>query len=562
MSEWWIGKKKWKLEEKQIAGTEYFYYFDKGKKFVDDKIIVDDSTLFMLLDGVIFNKLELLKKANQESWESTLIDLYKKNGLDFIKVLRGSFNGVIVDKVLKETIVFVDQLGERAVFYNIDSDGFFVSTNFNRLIEYFREKEVSYSIDKEAIKNLLYFGYMIDHKTCVKEIKRIFPGNYLYKTSSQMEEKSYFRFSNKDLLQKTDEELIELIDKTFRTAIKRELDKDKEYGYHSLIDISGGMDARTISFVAKAMGYGEITNLCYSQMNAYERKIAEKLVKQLGNNYIFKALDNAEFIYKVDDLVKENFGLCYFAGITGGRDFLKILDKTYFGIEHTGILGDVYEGSFNEQPILGKATVDEKYRVSRLLRIDIDQECVKEYENDELFKFYTRGILAGMSTHLIRQNYIETYSPFADIDFLNLMFAIPLEQRVTGKIYMKWLNKKYAEALENTYAGIMCKPNSGRIKIKLRAAWNIFLIKVLLPLQKKVNYHSEWNYKGTMNPFEYWYEKNKDIKKFVDEYYEKHLKYVDDLEIKEYLEKLQAKGNMQDKMVMLTVISIYKQYQY
>ena len=65
-----------------------------------------------------------------------------------------------------------------------------------------------------------------------------------------------------------------------------------------------------------------------------------------------------------------------------------------------------------------------------------------------------------------------------------------------------------------------------------------------------------------MNPFEYWYEKNKDIKKFVDEYYEKHLKYVDDLEIKEYLEKLQAKGNMQDKMVMLTVISIYKQYQY
>lgn len=295
-------------------------------------------------------------------------------------------------------------------------------------------------------------------------------------------------------------------------------------------------------------------------MNAYERKIAEKLVRQLGNNYIFKALDNAEFIYEVDDLVKENYGLCYFAGITGGRDFLKILDKNYFGIEHTGILGDVYEGSFNEKPILGKPVIDEKYRVSKLLKIDIDDSILKEYENDEMFKFYTRGILAGMSTHLIRQKYIETYSPFADIDFLNLMFSIPLEQRITGKIYMKWLHEKYPEALEHTYAGTMCKPNSGRIKIKLRVVWNILLTRFLLPIQKKFCYNSEWNYKGTMNPFEYWYEKNQNIKKFVDEYYQQTLKCVDDLEIKGYIEEMQKKGRMQDKMVMLTVLSIYKQY--
>lgn len=43
-------------------------------------------------------------------------------------------------------------------------------------------------------------------------------------------------------------------------------------------------------------------------MNAYERKIAEKLVRELGNDYIFKALDNAKFIYEVDDLVKKILG--------------------------------------------------------------------------------------------------------------------------------------------------------------------------------------------------------------------------------------------------------------
>ena len=45
-----------------------------------------------------------------------------------------------------------------------------------------------------------------------------------------------------------------------------------------------------------------------------------------------------------------------------------------------------------------------------------------------------------------------------------------------------------------------------------------------MPIQKKVFYRSEWNYKGTMNPFEYWYEKNQNIRKFVDEYYQKNLK--------------------------------------
>ena len=59
-----------------------------------------------------------------------------------------------------------------------------------------------------------------------------------------------------------------------------------------------------------------------------------------------------------------------------------------------------------------------------------------------------------------------------------------------------------------------------------------------------------------MNPFEYWYEKNQNIRKFVDEYYQKTLKYVEDLEIKGYIEEIQKTGRMQDKMIMLTVLSV------
>ncbi len=560
MSEWTIGKEIHNTEEKRISDTEYFYFFDKGEKFLEDKVLIDNSLLFILLDGVIFNKLEILKNLQKDKWDLALIELYEKEGLEFIKILRGSFNGVIIDKKLKETYVFVDQLGERAVFYCADMNHFFVSNNFNRIVETFKKKEIQYSIDEEAVKCLLYFGYMVDNRTCVSEIKRIFPGNYLHKSDERMEEKLYFRFTNQNLLKKTEHELIELIDSAFSKALIRELEKDKEYGYYSLMDISGGMDARIMCFAAKKLGYRNITNLCYSQMNAYEKNIAENLVRQLGNDYMFKSLDNASFIYELDALVKENYGLSYFAGITGGRDFLKVLDKAYFGIEHTGILGDIYEGSFNDKPIYEKPNINEKYRVSRLLNIDLDKSFLAKYEDDELFKFYTRGILAGTSTHLIRRQYMETYSPFADVDFLNLMFSIPLEQRITGKIYMKWVNEKYPEALEHIYSGTMCNPNSGKIKTKLRALWNVILIKIVLPIQKKLKYDSEWNYRGTMNPFEYWYEKNANIKEFINEYYEKNIGCIDNIEIKNCIDEMQVRGKILDKMVMLTVLSVYKQY--
>ncbi len=560
MSEWIIAENIEFDNAEYIEGTNFLYYYDKGEKFLEDKVLIDTEQLFLILDGVIFNKAELMVELYELDWSSTIIKLYREQGIQFLEKLRGTFNGVIIEKKNKKVVSFVDQLGERTVFYYYTKQYFIVASNFNSIVYMLRNNNIGYTIDKEAIKQMLYFGYMVDNRSCISEIKRIFPGTYVKKNLTELEEETYFQFENHTLVEKSEDELIELIDSVFVKALKRELDKDKEYGYKSLMDISGGMDARTVCFAAKKLGYNEITNICYSQMNAYERKITEEMIITLGNDYIFKSLDNASFIYHLDDLVKENYGLSYFMGITGGRDFLKILDKNEFGIEHTGILGDVYEGSFNSKPVYEKPYINPKYRFSRLLDINLDLTFMRRYEDNEIFKFYTRGVLAGTSTHIIRQKYFETYSPFEDVDFLKLMFSIPLEQRINGKIYMKWVNKKYPEAMQFLYAGTMCNPNSGWGKIKLRTIWNVFLLKIVIPIRKKIFYDTEWNYKGTMNPVEYWYEKNSKLRLFIKKYYQDNVEKIKDLEIKENIKKMYHEGGALDKMVMLTVLSIYKQY--
>lgn len=54
MSEWWIGNEKIGNEGKKISGTEYFYWFDKGNRFVEDKVIVDTQDFFYFIGRSYF----------------------------------------------------------------------------------------------------------------------------------------------------------------------------------------------------------------------------------------------------------------------------------------------------------------------------------------------------------------------------------------------------------------------------------------------------------------------------------------------------------------------------
>ena len=54
------------MKEKRFQEQKYFYWFDKGNRFVEDKVIVDTQDFFILLDGVIFNKKENSKKLSNK----------------------------------------------------------------------------------------------------------------------------------------------------------------------------------------------------------------------------------------------------------------------------------------------------------------------------------------------------------------------------------------------------------------------------------------------------------------------------------------------------------------
>ena len=532
------------------------YKFEKKGKFIDDKIEFEDDEYILILDGVIFNKLELMKYKNTESWSECIIKMYEDD-IEFFGRLRGSFNGVIFEKKSENLISFTNHTGERAVFYSkISGKQIIISSDFNEIYKYFIKNKIKYNQDINAIKFMITYGFMLNNVTYIEEIRRLMPGSYV--TNQNIGVKYYHIFgSDKEKNFEDEDEIIEEIDRKFRQAIRRQFDKDKEYGYKSLVDISGGLDSRTINYVAKDMGYKNILNISYSQINSYEQEVTEMLVKDLGFDYIYKSLDNASFIYELDEIIEKNYGLSIYSGITGGKQLLESLNMDKYGLEHTGLLGDVADGTFEFKNYHTDAKYDDKYRFSNVLNKDIlPKEILKNYLNQEMFYFYTRGMLGGACTHFIRRNYIETFSPFSDVDFLTLSHQIDLKTRYDNRIFRKWITKKYPDATKIVYDKTMCDINSSKARVKLEK-----IKRKLIPyIKSKIGIELKEEYSKGMNPYEYWYENSQELRDFIKEYFEENLERVESKDIQNLIKEVYEKGKVIDKMCVLTALGAIKKY--
>ena len=49
------------------------------KKFLNDKIFYQDKNYLIVVEGVIFNKFELIEKYKENNFKETIIKMYKNN---------------------------------------------------------------------------------------------------------------------------------------------------------------------------------------------------------------------------------------------------------------------------------------------------------------------------------------------------------------------------------------------------------------------------------------------------------------------------------------------------
>lgn len=543
------------LQTKNSNETRCFsLHYETSPKFYNDKINYEDDEYYLLLDGVVLNKEQLLNECVGMMWKDYLIQAYAKNGDQFFKQLRGSYYGFLYDKKIRKWIVFSDHIGSKPIYYAELADKIYFSNDYTKLTLHLKKNSHSITLNEQAAYLMLSYGYVFEDITIANEIKRMMIG-YCAIVKNHLEFEKFYTQSNNPI-DISEEDAIEKIDEYFRKAVQLAYEKDKEYGYKHAASLSGGLDSRMTVWVAHDMGYKDQLNLTFSQSDYLDETIAKKIASDLKHEWIFKALDNGNFLKDLDTTTEITGGNVLYYGIAHGVSLYKYLNFEKLGIMHSGQLGDVIISTFYSSldPNKNFSFGDGAYSKEFLNRIK-DFKFKEEYHNEELFKLYIRGFYGANQGLKGISEYTETYSPFYDIDFMEMALSIPLKLRFKHNLYKKWIIKKYPEAAKYIWEKENV-PVDYKYWISLKGK-QIPINQIFHKFKQKFGHsNSGISSKNHMNPITYWYQSNFFLQKFMNDYFKNNIELLNDWpKLKSDCETLFNNGSGTEKVQVLSLLS-------
>ena len=539
------------------AAEEVFFVRNTLNKFMEDKFFGADDKHVLILEGYLLNKNSLFEKYGASSIYELMTILIEEKGETFFAEFRGCFSGLVYDKQDCSWTVFTNQIGDNPVFYYYKAGSFSVGSQVNYLLDWCAEQKNPLSLNESCAYQMLTYGFVPSDETYAQEIKRLKGGEYILFKDGKIQVKTYHRFikDGEKFKGKSETEIIEELDAAFKKAVDLEWKKDKEYNLQHLADLSGGLDSRMNVWVAHELNYSDITLLTYSKAGYLDETIAETIAASFGDELLFKPLDDASFMYDIGTNTFMLGGLSLYSGITGGRRLLLSLKLDRYGLEHTGMVGDIVLGSMiknNKNNPTGMYS--EKLKDKVPLHI---QNMYKEYDDYEVFLLYSRGFRGACNTHLLRRNYTETGSPFLNVDFFELCLAIPQEMRMGHYIYKKWMIEKYHDAAQITWektGGPITESRARNITRRIIKKGFRTFKKII----KKESFQTD-----NMNPLDYWIGNNASLKEYLDSYerngYDNLPADASPTLIAD-LKKLYKEGTAMEKSMVLTVLSAAKLY--
>lgn len=520
-------------------------------KFAGDKLFFETDKYLVVLDGVILNKKEILENG---SWNETFVSLYEKKGESFISTLRGSFAGALFDKINEKLIVFSDQIGSKFIYHSCDEDSFLCSSMMGNMYDLLQVNNKKYDIQENSAISLLTYGYMLEDNTLCNRIKKLLPGDFLVLSKGKLNFHTYYELRKNPNENLTEEDMIEIIDSSFRKAVKLQFEKDCEYGYRHLVALSGGLDSRMTSWVAHDLGYTDQLNFTFSQTDYWDEIIPKQIASDLKHEWIFKSLDNGVWLDSIDRVTKQTGGNVVYYGTAHSDSCLRYINMEEFGLVHSGQLGDVIIGSYIKDKNNIKYTLGEgAYSTKYLKHLDVS---LRSFQDQEMGMFIVRG-LNGINNGLQNiYNYSESLSPFLDLDFLEKCLSIPLEYRKNHNLYKKWILKKYPDAANYVWESIKCKITEPQISVFGRTVPISQVIpKILCRFKKKRGVDTLKN----MNPVGYYLEHNRSLLKNLMSYFI-FKKYLKSTRLLEIIEDMEENGDNMEKIQLISLLGAVKMY--
>lgn len=215
-----------------------------------------DDRFTIVFNGEIYNHWELRKsevpdyKYKTSSDTETILALYEKHSKGCLSYLNGIFAFVIFDRLEKTLFVARDPFGVKPLYYTVDNNSFACASELKAILSYAPNQE----LDLTAIQAYMTFMWCPGSETPVKSIRKLLPGSYIYMdinniSDFRLERYYKLRFPNRVLINGTEDEWIDNLEKKILKAVERQLISDAPIGFF----LSGGLDSSLLVAMARKL---------------------------------------------------------------------------------------------------------------------------------------------------------------------------------------------------------------------------------------------------------------------------------------------------------------------
>ncbi len=248
-----------------------------------------DGDTCIIFNGEIYNYIEIRRQLNSEgihfksrSDTETLLVLYEKYGLDFVKHLRGMFAFVLWDSVRRRLIMARDRVGKKPLYYLHFNDNLYFASEIKAIRAVVPESVLG--IDERSLDEYLSFGFISGEKTIYRKVRELLPGSLLVASSpNDFKIQRYWQPQWEERKEIPYDEAVEEGDKLLRDSVSLRLRADVPVG----VFLSGGVDSGLITAMAAQLQ----STLCITfsvgfEDDAYdERPLAKKVAERYHTNH-------------------------------------------------------------------------------------------------------------------------------------------------------------------------------------------------------------------------------------------------------------------------------------
>jgi len=418
----------------------------------------------LVFNGEIYNYLELRKYLekkgitfNTTSDTEVLIKLFYLKGIDCLKLLEGMYSFCIYNSHSQELFLVRDPFGIKPLFYKINDNNFFISSEKKVFLENNLQGKLNYS----SLANYLHHGvYQDSNKTFFSSIKSLLPGHYIKLKKNVIVRKKWHSInpSNNHKISFNDAKV------ETKRLIKKSIDLCRRSDRDIAVAASGGLDS---SVLVKILEQSTIQdNLKYSLHYTCNDKhdefqFAKSLIKHSKLKLvksIFKKNDFYRYLKKSILSLSEPIGGLNCLSAYKAYELLKnkgvrVLidgngsDEIFGGYNHH--IDSFYNSrlKFNTNPTQGLQAIFNKKIYNKDFKKFISNKKIEKnftsnlknaMYNDLSGSKLRRSLMQG--DHLAMKSSIEVRFPYLNKELVNFSYGLPdnyLVHKNNGKFILR-----------------------------------------------------------------------------------------------------------------------------